>query len=226
MQLHRLCPLSDLQVVVEAVRTLSTCFLAVPAQENAALNGAASDATGTDAPHALSVVAKNGALLHESLTKARYHQIKHCRDVASEALGILKSMLPAVALRSAPPEKRAEKTVAKKASTGASRKGPWLHQKPSVGAEEAQSFSTPSRTPPADPSPTSSTLAIAQRCAADGVSSLLDFTRKSPPLASFILGCLLFLKRVFSTAILTLIHHAGRHVLPHAKRWTQLLANL
>lgn len=163
--------------MVEAVRTLSTCFLAVPAQENAAINeepsGAASGAN--DAPHALSVVAKHGALLRESLTKARYHEIKHCRDVASEALSILKSMLPATALLSAAPEKKADKPVAKKASNVASRKGPWLHQKHSGAMEEVEmeSSGTPARTPAADQSAASVTLAAAQRYGAIEVSIVL-----------------------------------------------------
>ena len=163
-----------MQVVVQAVRTLSTCFLAVPAQENVAQNEVASGAA-SDAPHALSVVAKHGALLHESLTKVRYHQIKHCRDVASEALSILKSMLPAAAFRSAPPEKQEEKSVAKKSSKVSRRKGPWLHQRRSggVGDMEADSCSTPVGTPTPDPSAASATLAAAQRCGPVAVSHFM-----------------------------------------------------
>lgn len=163
-----------MQVVVEAVRALSTCFLAVPAQENAAQNEVASGAAcaGDDAPHALSVITKHAALLHESLTKARYHQIKHCRDVASEALSILKSMVPAAALRAAPPEKKEENSVTKKSSNASRRKGPWLHQRRSGGAEdsEAEGCSTHAGTPTADPSSASATLAAAQRYGSAAVS--------------------------------------------------------
>jgi hypothetical protein len=160
-----------LQVVVEAVRSLSACFLAVPAQENAALNEAGSIACGNDSPHALSIIVKHRATLHESLTKARYHQIKQCRDVAVEALSMLKSMLPATAVVSAvaPAEKSIEKPVAMKATNASSRKGPWLHQKHITKPDEAetQSCTTPAGTQATERSAALASLAASQRHAVD-----------------------------------------------------------
>jgi hypothetical protein len=154
-----------LQVVVEAVRSLSACFLAVPAQENAALNEEGSMPSGNDSPHALSIIVKHRATLHESLTKARYHQIKQCRDVAVEALSILKSMLPATAIVSVPAEKSIEKPVATKAINASSRKGPWLHQKQAARPEEAetQSCATPAGTSATERSAALASLAASQR---------------------------------------------------------------
>lgn len=156
-----------LQVIVEALRALSTCFLALPVQENAALNGdTLTEDVGNDAPDAVSVVSKHGAMLHETLKKARYHQIKHCRDAASEALSILKSMVPETALRSAAPEVKLQTSVMNKTSTAASRKGPWLHQKGSGASKDANENASLAQTRKPATRPKSAalaTLAAAQR---------------------------------------------------------------
>jgi ABC-type transporter Mla MlaB component len=65
--------------------------------------------------------------LRQALQKARYHQVQHVRDAASEALALLATLVPEqkVSQRSRPVLSGAP---AQRKRSMASRKGPWLHE--------------------------------------------------------------------------------------------------
>ena len=82
------------------------------------------------------------SLLRQALQSARYHQIRHVRDVVVEALSSLDDLAPAPK-----PQRRSRPMLAaarQPRHVTASRKGPWLHQKQATPRAEPAQHSEPS----------------------------------------------------------------------------------